>query len=245
MDRRWPIRCIAPIKSVFFGTICQVNMTIKAWDSDYSIRGRLWGGGVRSLPDLAAGSRVLELGCGDGKTLSAMPRDWRIAALDISLTALRLCNRSLSHSDPVLADAKRLPFKSESFEGVFAYHVAGHLCLSGRRTLAGEVSRVLKPGGRLFFREFARDDMRMGTGLEVEESTFLRGAGVITHYFTKSEARELFYPLVPATIENVCWKMRVRGVDRLRSQVEAVFLKGFYGLKPEPGPVPDPLQWGR
>ncbi len=201
-------------------------MTIKAWDSDYSRRGRLWGGGVRNLPDLPAGSRVLELGCGDGKTLSAMPRKWRVAALDISLPALQLCNRSLSHSDPVLADAKRLPFKSDSFEGVFAYHVAGHLYLSGRRALAGEVSRVLKPGGRLFFREFARDDMRMGAGLEVEESTFLRGAGVITHYFTESETIELFCPLVPAKIESVCWKMRVRGVDRLRSQVEAVFLKG-------------------
>ena len=203
-----------------------MNMTIKAWDSDYSLRGRLWGGGVRGLPDLPAGTRVLELGCGDGKTLSAMPRCWRIAALDISLPALRLCNRSLSHSDLVLADAQRLPFASDSFEGVFAYHVTGHLCLSGRGALAGEVSRVLKPGGRLFFREFARDDMRMGVGLEVEEATYKRGAGVITHYFSESETRELFCPLVPASIKSVRWKMRVRGVDRFRSQVEAIFLKG-------------------
>lgn len=200
-------------------------MTITAWDSDYSHRGRLWGGSVRSLPDLPAGARVLELGSGDGKTLSAMPPGWKVVALDISLPALQLCNRSLTHSDRIQADAKQLPFKSESFEGVFAYHVTGHLCLSGRRALAGEVSRVLKPGGRLFFREFARDDMRMGTGQEVEEATFLRGAGVITHYFTESETRELFCPLMPATMEGVRWKMRVRGVDRLRSQVEAVFLK--------------------
>ena len=66
----------------------------------------------------------------------------------------------------------------------------------------------------------------MGAGLEVEEATFLRGAGVITHYFTESETEELFCPLVPASIESVRWKMRVRGVDLVRSQVEAVFFKG-------------------
>ncbi len=198
-------------------------MTMLAWDSDYSTRGRLWGGSVRDLPDLPAGTRVLELGCGDGKTLSAMPRSWRIAALDISLPALRLCTRS--QSDLILASAQRLPFKKESFDAVFSYHVAGHLLLTGRRAFAAEVERVLHPGGRLFFRDFGREDMRMGLGQEVEEATFLRGTGIFTHYFTQSETSELFCRLVPLSIENHCWKMRVKGCDRTRSQVEAIFLK--------------------
>jgi len=200
-------------------------MTTSAWDSDYIHRGRLWGGGVRDLPHLPEGSAVLELGCGDGKTLSAMPRSWRIAALDISLPALQLCNRSLSHSDLILAGAERLPFKGESFDAVFAYHVAGHLLLDGRRALADEVERVLLLGGRLFFRGFGREDMRMGQGQEVEEATFLRGTGIITHYFTQSETRELFSPLVPLSIKSSCWKMRVKGADLVRSQIEAVFIK--------------------
>ena len=178
---------------------------------------------MRDLPDLAEGSSVLEMGCGDGKTLSAMPRGWRVAALDISLPALRLCTRS--QSDLILAGAERLPFKGESFDAVFAYHVAGHLYLPGRRSLAVEVERVLRPGGRLFFREFGREDMRMGRGREVEEATFLRGAGIITHYFTQSETGELFCPLVPISIKSNNWKMRVKGADLVRSQVEAVFIK--------------------
>jgi ubiquinone/menaquinone biosynthesis C-methylase UbiE len=155
-----------------------------------------------------------------------MSRGWRIAALDISLPALRLCSRSHPQSDLILANAERLPFKSERFDGVFAYHVAGHLFLPGRRALASEVSRVLKSGGKLFFREFGWLDMRMGEGQEVEEATFLRGAGIITHYFTESETSELFCRLVPASIESNCWKMRVRGRDLVRSQIEAIFLKG-------------------
>lgn len=218
-------------------------MNMKAWDSDYTMRGRLWGGGVSGLPDLPAGSTVLELGCGDGKTLSAMPQGWRIAALDISLPALRLCARS--KSDLILGEAERLPFKGESFAAVFAYHVAGHLLLPGRSSLAQEAERVLLPGGKLFFRDFGREDMRMGRGLEVEEATFLRGTGVVTHYFTVSEAKELFFPLTPLSIENRCWKMRARGVDLVRSQVEGIFFKGSYGPEPEPVLVSDPPPPGR
>ena len=36
--------------------------------------GPLWGGAVHSLPALPDHARVLELGCGNGKTLSAMNR---------------------------------------------------------------------------------------------------------------------------------------------------------------------------
>jgi len=87
--------------------------------------------------------------------------------------------------------------------------------------------------------------MRMGRGLEVEEATFLRGTGIVTHYFTVSEAEELFFPLTPLSIENRCWKMRARGVDLVRSRVEGVFFKGSYGPGPGPVPVSDPPPPGR
>ncbi|MGB3943701.1 MAG: class I SAM-dependent methyltransferase, partial [Methanothrix sp.] len=62
-----------------------------AWDRQYREKGRIWRGAPAKLPDLPEGSRVLELGCGNGKTLAAMlRRSWRVAALDISTLALRL-----------------------------------------------------------------------------------------------------------------------------------------------------------
>ena len=67
------------------------------WDKDYKSRGRLWGGSARRLPDLPEGSLVLELGCGNGKTLASMiSRPWKIMAIDISFQALRLCGPSES-----------------------------------------------------------------------------------------------------------------------------------------------------
>lgn len=202
-----------------------VDSHLKAWDKDYVSRGRLWGGSVKHLPFLPAGTHVLDLGCGDGKTLSAMPGDWRIVALDVSLEGLRLTRKVRADAGLILADAVSLPLREDCFDAVFAFHVTGHLLAEGRRALAREAARVLAPGGRLFFRDFGADDMRAGQGLEVEMGTFQRANGVTTHYFSESEVGELFCELQPASIGTHCWKLRVKGEGLVRAEVEAVFLK--------------------
>ena len=202
-----------------------INSHLKAWDKDYASRGRLWGGGVKDLPLLPEGSAVLELGCGDGKTLSAMPGDWKIIALDVSLEALQLARRVRGDVNLILADASRLPLQGESFDALFTFHVTGHLLSSGRCALACEAARLLVTGGRLFFRDFSTQDMRAGQGEEVEPGTFQRGEGILTHYFSESEVKELFCDLQPISIGTHCWKLRIKGKDLMRAEVEAVFLK--------------------
>jgi ubiquinone/menaquinone biosynthesis C-methylase UbiE len=205
-----------------------VNSYLKAWDRDYASRGRLWGGGVKDLPNLPKGSAVLELGCGNGKTLSAMQSmPWRITALDVSIEAVRLCQASCS-SDQVhflAADASHLPFVDRIFDAVFAFHVVGHVPMSEREKIASETARVLKVEGMLFFRDFGVDDMRAGQGLEVEPATFRRGRGVITHYFAAEEVSGLFSQLMPVSVATTRWRMRIIGQDMIRSEVEAIFQK--------------------
>ncbi len=196
---------------------------LSAWERDYRSRGRLWGGGIKDLPALPEGSRVLELGCGDGKTLAAMPGDWRITALDISSGALRLSRRG--DAALILADACRLPLQEESFDAVFAFHVTGHLLRPGREALAREAARVLRSGGSLFLREFGAEDMRAGQGDEVEQGTFRRGPGILTHYFTEREVEQLFSGLKPVVVGTHRWNLRIRGRDLLRSEIQAVFIK--------------------
>ena len=200
---------------------------LKAWDRDYVRRGRVWGGAVRDLPGLPDGSLVLEMGCGDGKTLSAMPAGWRVAAIDISLHALQLARKVRQDGCFILADGCRLPFQPERFDAVFAFHVAGHLFLDQRLALAQEATRVLRPGGRLFFRDFSLEDMRMGQGMEVEEATFRRSSGIITHYFMEEEMTELFTGLKPFQILTHRWPLRARGEELQRAEVEAVFSKSI------------------
>ncbi|MDD1751036.1 MAG: methyltransferase domain-containing protein [Methanothrix sp.] len=202
-----------------------INSHLKAWDKDYASRGRLWGGGVRDLPILPEDSVVLELGCGDGKTLSAMPGDWKIVALDVSLEALQLARRVRGDVNLILADASCLPLQGESFDAILAFHVTGHLLATERSALAREAARLLVPGGRLFFRDFSWQDMRAGQGEEVEPGTFRRGGGILTHYFSESEVKELFCDLQPISIGTHHWKLRIKGEDLMRAEVEAVFLK--------------------
>jgi SAM-dependent methyltransferase len=217
---------IATVNSVQ-AALVPVNSHMDAWDKDYRSRGRLWGGGAKNLPKLPEGSRVLELGCGDGKTLAAMQgRGWDVTAIDISPEALRLSRSALGAEVSLfLADARLLPFKGESFDAVFALHVTGHVLQAGRELIAREVGQVLRHGGRLFFREFGAEDMRAGRGEEVEPGTFRRGGGVITHYFTEEEVANLFRDLKLQSLQTRKWKMRIKGEDFWRSEVEAVFLK--------------------
>ena len=199
------------------------------WDEDYRKRGNLWGGAPAPLPDLPAGAAVLEVGCGNGKTLAALARQHPdVTAVDTSPHAVALARRhpGTATARIAVADARCLPFCDGAFDAVFLVHVAGHLPAPGRRAAASEVCRVLAPGGTVFFRGFSVEDMRTGKGAETERHTYRRGDGIITHYFTEDEAAELFAPLVPVRVRTHRWRMRVRGRDLPRAEVEAVFRKG-------------------
>jgi SAM-dependent methyltransferase len=179
-----------------------------AWNREYREKGRIWRGAPPKLPHLPPGSRVLELGCGNGKTLAAMlRRPWRVAALDLSPLAVRLGEEiaaSLqdvpSKVDLLVADASFLPFRDSTFDAVFAFHVIGHLRENDRLLAAREAAQVLKAGGSLFFIEFGVEDMRTGKGKEVEAQTFRRGGGVLTYYFSEGEVLNLFDTLQPVSI---------------------------------------------
>jgi ubiquinone/menaquinone biosynthesis C-methylase UbiE len=198
-----------------------------AWERDYLLRGRIWGGSTRGIPQMPVGSKVLELGCGSGKTLGSMlGKGWDLTALDISPSAVKLCSKvALGRAEVIVADVRELPFLEEKFDAIYAFHVLGHLLKADRSRAAEEARRVLKPSGELFFRSFGSDDMRAGQGIEVEPGTFCRGEGVLTHYFTEREALELFFDLEPREVSTRRWKMRVKGRDLTRSEVEGRFIK--------------------
>jgi SAM-dependent methyltransferase len=197
------------------------------WERDYLQRGRLWGGAACDLPAIPPGSRVLELGCGNGKTYTSLSgRDVSVVGLDLSPAAVALCRRAAGEGAPLLvADARTLPFRDGSFDAVCAFHVTGHLMAAGRGAVASEVARVLKEGGKFYFRDFSDRDMRYGKGTEVEAGTFLRGEGILTHYFSESDVCTLFSALGRRALEVCTWSLRVRGRDLPRAEVVAIFEK--------------------
>ena len=206
-----------------------MNPLRAGWEDGYATRGHLWGGQSDILPPLAPGSRVLELGCGNGRSIPGMlSREWRVCALDFSRQAI-LLSRELPGTEAqvtwIIGDGCALPFRDAVFDAVVASHIFGHLPAASRSDAANEACRVLRIGGRLIFRAFAFDDMRSGKGEEVEYNTYRRGDGIYTHYFSEDEVKSLFHRFSPLSIRTRRWTQRIRGVGHTRSVIEAEFLR--------------------
>jgi SAM-dependent methyltransferase len=202
-----------------------MNTGKNPWDEDYRRRGRLWGGSASFLPRLAGSFRMLELGCGDGKTTASLVlAGCSVTAIDCSPHAVSLCRNTCRDPDRVgilIADSRKTPFRNESFDGIIASHIAGHLTCAGRRELAGEVLRLLAPGGTLWFCDFSTGDFRCGCGTETEPGTFMRRNGIFTHYFTDDEVLTLFSGLAVRSLVQHRWEMRVRGTVFPRAEIAA------------------------
>lgn len=206
-----------------------MNASRNPWDEDYRRRGRLWGGCASSLPRLPCSFRILELGCGDGKTAASLIQaGCSLTAIDLSPRAASLCRNICTDPDRVsilIADSRQTPFCNESFDVVIASHITGHLSIDGRRHLASEVLRLLIPGGSLYFRDFSTRDFRYGRGEETETGTFTRKNGITTHYFTNEEVMTLFSGLELLSLVQHRWEMRVRGMNLPRAEIVAEFKK--------------------
>jgi len=157
------------------------------WDREYHRKGKLWRGESRDVgiitPFLSSGP-ILDSGCGNGKY--SPPGD-NIISLDFSRNALILHPSKLK----VLGDMRYLPFRDAVFSSVLFMHSLDHLVAEERRAALNEGLRVLKPEGIMAVRVFSRSDFRYGKGKEVEEGTFIRGNGIITHYFKLEELESL------------------------------------------------------
>ncbi len=104
------------------------------------------------LAKVNKGDKVLEIGCGTGlftrKFYKATKAD--ITAIDISEELLQEARKLLPEANFKIEDAMNLSFSENSFDVVFGSSVLHHLEFDAALK---EISRVLKPGGRMIFAE--------------------------------------------------------------------------------------------
>jgi 2-polyprenyl-3-methyl-5-hydroxy-6-metoxy-1,4-benzoquinol methylase len=99
------------------------------------------------LAHLAAGERVLDLGCGEGAFAGELAANGaRVTGADVAQEPLRRA-RSRHPQLEFVHVGGELPFAQEEFDLVWLGEVLEHVqdCLG----LLGEVRRVLRPGGQL------------------------------------------------------------------------------------------------
>lgn len=105
---------------------------------------------------LPSKARVLDVGCGPARlwteNLDRIPDGWSITLADASPGMIRKAEDNLAGSelrpDFRVADARDLPFEDGSFDAVVANHILYHV--PDRSRAFWEISRVLRPNGRLY-----------------------------------------------------------------------------------------------
>lgn len=169
-----------------------------AWQKLYSRHGLQYGGSGDLGPLahlLRSDMLVLDAGCGDGKTTEVLARACEVVGLDFSREALltlrsqRMCEHE---TNVVEGNVLYLPFEYEKFDAIACVHTLSHLIEKDRKTAAEELKRATKVGGHIFVEGFGVGDLRFGEGDKIEAASFLRGNGILTHYFSEGEIPGLF-----------------------------------------------------
>jgi D-aspartate ligase len=124
--------------------------------------------------DLPPGARVLEVGCGAGRTATALARrGFAVDAIDRSEEMLTVARRNAADTSLryVQADVGALPFASGAYDLVIALGVVPWL--TAVQPALGEMCRVLAPGGSLIVS--ADNRYRVGHLLDPRHSPALSG----------------------------------------------------------------------
>lgn len=88
---------------------------------------------------------ILDVGCGKGDFCINNPK--KIAGIDINRTSLKAARAN--GCTVRYGDARNIPYKSISFDGIFCAHIIEHFNTKDAMKVLKELNRVLKPGGIL------------------------------------------------------------------------------------------------
>jgi SAM-dependent methyltransferase len=136
------------------------------------------------LVDFAAyrGRSVLEVGCGAGVDLARFAKSGaRVTGVDLASSAVALATANFRQQGLcrrfVVGNGERLPFRSDSFDLVYAHGVVQYT--TKPQQLVDECRRVLRPGGDAIFQVYNRISWLnilskvMKVGLEHEDAPVL------------------------------------------------------------------------
>ncbi len=111
------------------------------------------------------GDRVLDLGCGSGRTLA-----WN-ASSGAALTGIDIApffaREAVADCDLVLGDLRRLPIRDGSFSKAWSLDVLEHLSKPALIEMLKEANRVLAPGGALFVYTHVRKNGPVAIGVRL------------------------------------------------------------------------------
>lgn len=155
-----------------------------------------------------SGSRVLEVGCGDGRSIfDILPKTKNIVGIDHDVKAVNSAKNNFSniHSIKIMkAAAEDLPFESEEFDYVVCMTTFANFA-DKKFLILEEIKRVLKKDGKFIMSVFSEDafDERIKLYKKLGIIKEIRGTTVVLNFdndfsdniseqFTEKELRNIF-----------------------------------------------------
>lgn len=177
--------------------------------------------------DLTAGERVLDVGCGTGRSSIAIADrvapDGHVVGLDVARLMVERSRHNAAgrtNLDFVVADAARHDF-GEPFDVVFSRF--GVMFFEDPAAAFGNLRRALRPGGRLGFVSWAdvrTNDWFMITGLAVLSVTRTQPRGVRTAPFSLAEPDRVAALLTEAGFRDVRAEQRIETMTMTEAELE-------------------------
>ncbi len=122
-----------------------------------STRHNLWKGVIDFLEQVQPRSKILDVGCGNGKYLSVR-MDCQVYACDACPTLANIAKQKHPHAHISVANAMSLPYDNNAYDNAICIAVLHHLSTPEKRSTAiKELIRVLKPGGKAFITVWATE----------------------------------------------------------------------------------------
>lgn len=166
----------------------------EAWDELYKKQPRTWRGSSK-IPDLEfpEGSKILDVGCGNGKTTSALfDLGFSVTGVDHSEYAIHSCKERLGDRISfIISNCWHMPFSDDSMDGVYAVHLTEHLKDIELKKFSDECYRILRSKGKIFVRSFSPEDMRSCNEIRNNISYYYRTPGEIAMCFENFNVNKL------------------------------------------------------
>jgi 2-polyprenyl-3-methyl-5-hydroxy-6-metoxy-1,4-benzoquinol methylase len=202
--------------------------TTEAWESYYGRNPVDWKGSPAPLPEIPAGSRMLDVGCGTGSSmLQALEMGYDVVGIDISSTAVdrarkRLVSRGFDAEVLVMNVTDDISDLGP-FDCILLHHVLDSLLEKERASAIENCLHVLEKRGILSFQDLSTADMRYGSGERIEKNTFRKKDGIFCHFFTEEEVRDLFFEMEVVKLETMEWTQRTASGRKRRSRIIGIF----------------------
>ncbi|XP_051847052.1 tRNA N(3)-methylcytidine methyltransferase METTL8, mitochondrial isoform X1 [Antechinus flavipes] len=204
------LKGVESCKNDSVGDFAYSQSEISSGDNQHTKKKRREAAKIQLFPGSHAAFRILEVGCGAGNSvfpiLNALKNapETFLYCCDFASGAVELVKSHSAYSPAqcsafvhdVCDDGLSYPFPDGILDVILLVFVLSSIHPDRMQGVVNRLSKLLRPGGMLLFRDHGRYDLtqlRFKKGCCLSENFYVRGDGTRAYFFTKGEVHDMFH----------------------------------------------------